>query len=105
MGFANTRNELFRHDQNVDRSLRLDVVKGSNEIVLIDQRGWDLAIDDFLEDGFFTHELSLAEKLFLAIIASAPAVQAFDFINELAHVFKLAVNRGIAHVGHVIHGL
>ena len=102
LGFANTWNELFRHDQNVDRSLRLDVIEGSDEIVLIHQRGRDLSIDDLLKDGFFSHDL--AKKLLLADIASAPAVQAFDFIDELAHVFKLAINRGIAHISHVIHG-
>lgn len=103
LGFANTRDELFRHDEDVDRSLRLDVIKGGDEIVLIHQRSWDLSIDDLLKDGFFSHDL--AKKLLLADIASTPTVQAFDFVDELAHVFKLAVNGGVAHISHVIHGL
>jgi hypothetical protein len=54
-GLANTWDELLRHDQDVNGSLRINVVEGRDEVVLIDERRGDLTVDDFLENGLFAH--------------------------------------------------
>lgn len=57
-GLADTRDELLRHDEDVDRGLRIDVVEGRHELVLIDERRGDLTLDDFLEKGLFAHAVA-----------------------------------------------
>ena len=57
-GLADTRDELLRHDEDVNGSLRIDVVEGGDEVVLIDERRGDLTVDDFLEKGLFAHAVS-----------------------------------------------
>lgn len=47
-----TRDQLFRHDQQVHGRLRLDVMKDDTLVVLVFDPGGDFAIDDFLENGF-----------------------------------------------------
>ena len=57
-GLADTRDELLRHDEDVGGSLRIDVVEGRDEIVLIDERRGNLTVDDFLENGLFAHAVA-----------------------------------------------
>lgn len=51
------RNWLLRNNKYVRGSLRGDVVKRQALIVFIHDLGWDLFIDDALEDGRFVHGL------------------------------------------------
>lgn len=51
-GFADARNHFFRNDQQVHGSLRLDVVDDDAAVVLVLNLRGDLAVDDFLEEGF-----------------------------------------------------
>ena len=55
---TNTRDDFLRHNQHMDRSLCVDVVEGGDEVVLIDERRGDLAVDDLLKNGFFRHGVS-----------------------------------------------
>ena len=50
-GFAHAGNEFFWNDQQVDGSLRLDVVQDDAEVVLMLDLGGDFTVDDALEDG------------------------------------------------------
>lgn len=43
---------LFGNEKNVDRGLGGDVAEGQDVIVLVDNVGFGLAVDDPLEDGF-----------------------------------------------------
>ena len=51
-GFADAGNKFFRDDEQVNRSLGLDVVQDDAEVVLVLDLGGDFAVDDTLEDGF-----------------------------------------------------
>jgi hypothetical protein len=51
-GFADAGDEFFGDDQEVDGSLRLDVVDDDAAVVLVLDLGGDFAVDDFLEEGF-----------------------------------------------------
>jgi len=53
---ADTWDELFRHDEDMDGCLRGDVVESDHQVVFIDERCWDLVVYDFLEDGFVGHD-------------------------------------------------
>ena len=46
------RDVALRHDENVRRSLRVDVVERDDAIILIDNRRRDLSIDDAAEETF-----------------------------------------------------
>jgi len=46
---------LFGNHQNVCRRLGLDVAKRQAVFVFVKNLGWNLAIDDSLEDGFSAH--------------------------------------------------
>lgn len=48
-------NGLTRDDENVRGSLGVDIVKGYAPIVLIDDVGIDLPVDDLLKHRFFCH--------------------------------------------------
>jgi hypothetical protein len=48
--FPESRNKFLGHDQEVNRSLRLDVVQDDTLVVLVLDFGGNFAIDDFLED-------------------------------------------------------
>ena len=50
-GFADARDELLRDDEYVHRCLRMDVVNGDTEIVLVRELGGNLAVDNFLEES------------------------------------------------------
>jgi hypothetical protein len=50
------RNRLMGHDENVRRGFRIDVPKGDALIILVQNVGVDLSVDDFLENGFLGHE-------------------------------------------------
>ena len=54
--FTHPWNDFFGHNEHVDGGLWGNVMEGGDKIILIDQRSWNLAINDFLEDGFFRHE-------------------------------------------------
>jgi hypothetical protein len=41
----------------MDRGLWLDVVKGGDEVILVNQRSRNFAVDDLQKDGFFGHDL------------------------------------------------
>lgn len=45
----------FGNHQQVRGRLRIDVAEGDAAVVLVDDVGGDLAIDDSLEDGFVGH--------------------------------------------------
>jgi hypothetical protein len=49
-GLTHSRNQLLRHYQDVCRSLWIDVIEGRDQLVLINKRGRDFAVDDFLAD-------------------------------------------------------
>lgn len=49
--FTNARDELLGHDQHMHGGLRLHIVKGDTEVVLVRELRGDLTIDDFLKDG------------------------------------------------------
>ena len=51
-GEADAGNELFGYDEQMDRSLRLDVVEYDTVFVLVLDLGGDFAVDDALKDGF-----------------------------------------------------
>ena len=48
-------NRLARHDENMNRSLRRDVIEGTDKLVFIDNAGRDFTVDDSLEQGLVTH--------------------------------------------------
>ena len=52
-GFTHAGNEFFWNDQQLDRSLRLDVMQNDAEVVLVLDLGGNFAVDDALEDGFW----------------------------------------------------
>ena len=56
-GLADARNDFLRHDQQVHRGLRLDVVENDAMLILVFDLGGDFPVDDFLKDGF-AHEFS-----------------------------------------------
>lgn len=51
-GFADSCDEFLGDDQHVDGGLRLHVVKGDAEIILVCDLCRDLSVDDFLKNGF-----------------------------------------------------
>lgn len=57
-GGSDSRDVLFRNDENMDRSLRRDVAEGEALIVLEDDVGWYFAGDDFFEEGHASWRLS-----------------------------------------------
>ena len=50
-GFPDPGNQLFRNHQDVDRSLRADIVKGDALVVLVNDISLDLAGDNFFKNG------------------------------------------------------
>jgi hypothetical protein len=50
------RDGLVGHDEDVRRCFRIDVPKGDALIILVENVGVDLPVDDFLENGFLGHE-------------------------------------------------
>lgn len=51
-GVGEARDGLFGDDQYVGRGLGLDVAKGQEEVVFINDGGRDFTGDDFFEEGF-----------------------------------------------------
>ena len=54
-GFTDARDDLFGHDQQVHRRLRLNVVENDTMLILVLDACGNLAVNDFLKDGF--HEM------------------------------------------------
>lgn len=54
-GLTDARNEFFRNDQDVGRGLRIDVLQSDAVIVFVDLLRRDFAVDDLLENRFFSH--------------------------------------------------
>lgn len=48
---ADTRDHLLWYDEEMDRGLRVDVMKGQALVVLMDNLGRDFAGDDLLKNG------------------------------------------------------
>lgn len=51
---------LTRDDQEVRRSLRVDVAEGDNQVVLVDEAGWDVPAGDGAEETVGHGRTSLA---------------------------------------------
>src|SRR5688572_2265066 len=52
LGFGDAGDRFFRHDQDVRGRARIDVLERQHFVVLEDDRGGDLARDDFFEKRF-----------------------------------------------------
>ena len=52
VSLSDTRDQFFGNDQHMDRGLRLHIMKGDAVFILVGDIGRDLAVDDFLKDGF-----------------------------------------------------
>ena len=52
VGFADAGDRLFGDDQNVDRSLRLNIVNHNALVILVLDIGGNLPINYFLKQGF-----------------------------------------------------
>ena len=50
-GLIEARDKSLREDQHVHWRLRLDVVDGETQVILMDDLGGDLTVGDFLENG------------------------------------------------------
>ena len=50
-GLIKARDKSLREDQHVHWRLRLDVVDGETQVILMDDLGGDLTVGDFLENG------------------------------------------------------
>ena len=46
---------MLGHHQEVHRGGWIDIVKNHAILILMDDLGWDLALDDFAENTVFTH--------------------------------------------------
>ena len=46
---------LFGNDEHMNWSLRINVPKGKDVIILMDNRRWNLLPDDLVKDGFLIH--------------------------------------------------
>ena len=57
-----SRDVALRHDQEVYRCLRGDVVEGENIVVFVDFLGRDFTLDDFAEKTIFTHSVINSSK-------------------------------------------
>ena len=57
-----SRDVALRHDQEVYRCLRGDVVEGENIVVFVDFLGRDFTLDDFAEKTIFTHSVIIVVK-------------------------------------------
>lgn len=51
-GFADAGDKFLRDDEHMHRCLRVDIVDGDAEVVLVRELGGNLAVDDFLEESF-----------------------------------------------------
>ena len=49
LGFGHARNRLLWDQEDMRRRLWGDIVKGDDEVVLIDNPGWDFPGDNFFE--------------------------------------------------------
>src|SRR5262249_30245536 len=56
------RDDLARDDQDMDRRLRVDVVKGQATVVLVDDLRGNLAVDYFLKDIILEHAVLLSSR-------------------------------------------
>ena len=62
VGFSYAWNRFSRYDEQVDRSLRVDVPDDYAEFVLVDKVPWNLTVDDFREDASLGHDGSNEEQ-------------------------------------------
>ena len=51
-GFGDAGNRFLRDDQRVDGRLRFDVAEGQHQVVFVNDVGWNLTLDNLLEDAF-----------------------------------------------------
>jgi hypothetical protein len=47
---------LFGDNKNVNWGLGTDVSEGKNVVIFVDNVGWNLLSNDFVENGFATHK-------------------------------------------------
>jgi len=76
---AEARDVLFRNDQHMYRSLRLDVMDCDTLLVFMGNSGRDFAVDDFLENRFghekeFYHKGTETQRSDLDSIVELPAL-------------------------------
>jgi len=57
-GFADAGNKFLRDHEHMHRCLRVDVVDGDAEVVFMRELGGDLAVNDFLEEGFHGEKIT-----------------------------------------------
>jgi len=50
-GFGKARDGLLRNEEDMGGRLRVDVPERDDQVIFIDDLRWNLACDDFLEEG------------------------------------------------------
>lgn len=71
-GFSQSRYQFFRYNEEMDRSLRLDVVQDDALVVLVFDPSGDFAVDDPLKNGFHREGASGGKRVASPAIPDNP---------------------------------